>query len=102
MDFNSLGFMFLGLGWKLFALAQGLQDGHILDFKFDGATTLSVKVFGIVGDRLDCYMQVCSSGSSSPSSTDGSGSSSSFSGSGGDRDSSSSPSAHVKEEEGSD
>ncbi|KAE8775412.1 hypothetical protein D1007_52100 [Hordeum vulgare] len=88
--FNCLGFMFLGRGWKSFALAQGLQEGHILRFKFDGVATLFMKAFGSTGGLLDCCMQGDSRGTSNPSVTDGSGRSS-FGGSSGDTDSDGSP-----------
>ncbi|KAE8798959.1 hypothetical protein D1007_25678 [Hordeum vulgare] len=102
MEFNSLGFLFLGHGWTSFALAQGLQEGHVLHFKFDGTATLFVKVFGRIGGRLECYMEGGSSGNSNPFGTDGSGCSSSSEGNGGDNDSDGSLGAHVKEEEESD
>ncbi|KAE8786496.1 hypothetical protein D1007_39646 [Hordeum vulgare] len=44
-EFNTLGFLFMRSGWKSFALTQGLRDGHVLHFEFDGAATLFVKVF---------------------------------------------------------
>ncbi|KAE8802960.1 hypothetical protein D1007_21155 [Hordeum vulgare] len=100
--FNSLVFMFLGRGWKSFALDQGLQDGHVLHFKFDGTVMLFVKVFSSANGRLDCCMEGGNSGSSSPFGTNGSDSSSSSSGSGGGSDSDGSPGTHVKQEEGSD
>ncbi|KAE8798583.1 hypothetical protein D1007_26064 [Hordeum vulgare] len=61
-EFNSLDFLFLERGWKYFALSQGLQDGHVLHFKFDGAAILFVKAFGSAGARLDFYMESNSSG----------------------------------------
>ncbi|KAE8783757.1 hypothetical protein D1007_42736 [Hordeum vulgare] len=96
-EFNSLGFMFWRYGWKSFALAQGLQEGHILHFKFDEATTLFMKAFRSVGGRVDWCMQGDSSGRSRPSDIDGSEGSSSR-GSRGDNDYDCSPGAHVKEE----
>ncbi|KAE8775811.1 heat shock cognate 70 kda protein 1 [Hordeum vulgare] len=57
MEFNSLGFLFLGCGWKSFSLAQGLWDGHVLHFKFYGVVTLFMKVFRSAGGRLDCCME---------------------------------------------
>ncbi|KAE8774855.1 heat shock cognate 70 kda protein 1 [Hordeum vulgare] len=97
-EFNSINFMFLKHGWKSFALAQGLWEGYVLHFKFDGATTLFKKVFGIVGGHLDCCLESDSSSSkTSPSGTDVSGSSS-FGGSRGDSESDGSPGARVKEQ----
>ncbi|KAE8776614.1 heat shock cognate 70 kda protein 1 [Hordeum vulgare] len=65
MEFNSLIFWFLRRGWKLIALTQGLQDGHVLHFKFDGAAALFMKAFGSTGGRLNCCMEDSSSGPSS-------------------------------------
>ncbi|KAE8802910.1 hypothetical protein D1007_21264 [Hordeum vulgare] len=101
MEFNSLGFLFLRCGWKSFALAQGLQDGHVLHFKFDKAATPFLKFYGSVGGRLDSCMKDSSSRSSGPSGPEHSGSSSSSSRSRGDSDSDGSLGAHVKEEEDS-
>ncbi|KAE8777810.1 hypothetical protein D1007_49396 [Hordeum vulgare] len=75
IEFNNLGFMSLGHGWKSFALSQGLQEGHVLHFKFFGASTLFVKTFGSVGGRLECCLEGDSSVNSSPSHINGSGSS---------------------------
>ncbi|KAE8821660.1 hypothetical protein D1007_00447 [Hordeum vulgare] len=85
-EFNSLGLMFSGHGWKSFALSQGLEERHVLRFKFDEASTLFMKAFGSASGRAGCCMEGYSSGGSIPSDPDGSGSSSSE-GSGGDSDS---------------
>ncbi|KAE8787814.1 heat shock cognate 70 kda protein 1 [Hordeum vulgare] len=66
MEFNSLGFMFLRRGWKMFTLAQCLWDGHVLHFKFDWSAMFFVKVFVSADGRLDCCMEDRSDGSSSP------------------------------------
>ncbi|KAE8792627.1 hypothetical protein D1007_32807 [Hordeum vulgare] len=97
IEFNSLGFMLLKHGWKSFALADGLQEGYVHHFKFDGATMLFMKAFGNTDGCLDCCMEGDSSGSSSPSGTDGNSTSSSAR-SGGDNDSDGSLGTHFKEE----
>ena len=64
--------MFLRQGWKSFALARGLKRGHILQFKYDGAATLFVKIFGLFGSRLACWAESEDSYSSSSSEDDSS------------------------------
>ncbi|KAE8785256.1 heat shock cognate 70 kda protein 1 [Hordeum vulgare] len=93
-EFNFLGFLFLRHGWKSFALAQGMRDGHILHLKFDRATTLFVMVFESVGGRVGC----CTEDSSGSSSTDDSGSNPFPDGGGGDSIFDSSLGACMKEE----
>ncbi|KAE8779812.1 hypothetical protein D1007_47128 [Hordeum vulgare] len=92
MEFNSSGFMFLGRGWKSFALAQGLQEGHVLHFKLYGAAMLFEDAFGRASCRLDCCMEGDNSGSGNAS--DGNGNSPSG-GSRGNSDSNGSLCAHV-------
>ncbi|KAE8770088.1 hypothetical protein D1007_58202 [Hordeum vulgare] len=96
MELNSLGFLFLRRGWKLCALAQGLQEVHVLHFKFDDAAMLFVKVFGSAGGHVDYCME---GGRSNPSGTNDSGYNSSFGGSDGDNNSNGSPGAYVNEKE---
>ena len=56
-ELTASGFMFLRQGWKSFALARGLKQGHILQFKYDGAATLFVKIFVLSGSRLECCVE---------------------------------------------
>ncbi|KAE8811128.1 L-ascorbate oxidase-like protein [Hordeum vulgare] len=72
--------LFLGRGWKSFARAHNLWDGHVLRFKMMADNLLSVKIYGSSGVRLSCCKE-SSSNTESPSSregdldgTDGSGS----------------------------
>lgn len=74
-EFTPAGFMFLKQGWKSFALARGLKRGHLLQFKYDGAATLFVKIFGACGARLGCCAE--SEDDSGSDSSDGSDSGSS-------------------------
>ncbi|KAE8816207.1 L-ascorbate oxidase-like protein [Hordeum vulgare] len=46
--------MLLGRGWKAFARAHSLEDGHTLRFKLTEDDMLSVKFYGRSGVRLDC------------------------------------------------
>nr|XP_020174742.1 B3 domain-containing protein Os03g0212300-like [Aegilops tauschii subsp. strangulata] len=92
-EFTSSGFMFLKRGWKSFALAPGLKEGHIVHFKYDRAATLFMKIFGVAGYcHLDCCMESDNSGSSS----DGSGTSSE--GRGSDDDFGDSPRPRIEED----
>ncbi|KAE8787128.1 l-ascorbate oxidase-like protein [Hordeum vulgare] len=61
--------MLLGRGWKSFARAHGLGDGHILRFKIEEDNMLSVNFFGRSRVRLDCWEGI-SSGVECPSSSD--------------------------------
>lgn len=69
-DFSSLppDFMFMRRGWKPFARARGLMEGHTLLFKYGGAATLFMKIFGTAGYRMGSCMESDSSGSSGGSS----------------------------------
>ena len=58
------GAMLLGPGWKSFSRARRLSRGQCLAFRYDGDATLSVKIFGVDGGRVECCME-SSSGSSS-------------------------------------
>ena len=64
--------MLLCRGWKTFARAHCLMDGHVLCFKLAESDLLSVKVFGRSGHRLGCYAESLTDGESS-SSSDGDG-----------------------------
>ncbi|KAE8809420.1 L-ascorbate oxidase-like protein [Hordeum vulgare] len=59
--------LFLGRGWKSFAHAHNLWDGHVLRFKMMTDNLLSVKIYGRSGVRLGCYKE-SSSGTDNPSS----------------------------------
>ncbi|KAE8790496.1 L-ascorbate oxidase-like protein [Hordeum vulgare] len=59
--------LFLGRGWKSFARAHNLWDGHVLDLKMMADNLLSVKIYGSSGARLGCCEGI-SSGIDSPSS----------------------------------
>ncbi|KAE8809455.1 l-ascorbate oxidase-like protein [Hordeum vulgare] len=61
--------MFLGRGWKAFAHAHSLEDGHILRFKLAEDDMLSVKFYGRSGVHLGCCEE-SSSGTECPSSSD--------------------------------
>ncbi|KAE8794053.1 l-ascorbate oxidase-like protein [Hordeum vulgare] len=58
--------LFLGHGWKSFARAHNLWDGHVLRFKMTEGHLLSVKLYGSSGARLGCCKE-SSSGTDSPS-----------------------------------
>ncbi|KAE8798983.1 L-ascorbate oxidase-like protein [Hordeum vulgare] len=61
--------MLLGRGWKAFARAHGLEDGHILRFKLVEDNMLSVKFYGHSGVRVGCC-EDNSNGVECPSSSD--------------------------------
>ncbi|KAE8798097.1 hypothetical protein D1007_26711 [Hordeum vulgare] len=48
------GTIFLMRGWKYFTHSRGLGPEHLIHFKFDGETMLSVRFFGSSGSRLYC------------------------------------------------
>ena len=60
--------MLLRHGWKTFARAHNLMDGHILCFKMMEADLLSVKIYGRSGARLGCCEDSSSDVESSSSS----------------------------------
>ncbi|KAE8771429.1 l-ascorbate oxidase-like protein [Hordeum vulgare] len=59
--------LFLGRGWKSFARAHNLWDGHVLRFKMVADNQFSVKLYRNSGVRLRCYEERSSS-TESPSS----------------------------------
>lgn len=61
--------MLLGRGWKAFARAHSLEDGHVLRFKLAEDNMLPVKFYGRSGVRLGCCKE-SSSGAKCPSSSD--------------------------------
>ncbi|KAE8813618.1 L-ascorbate oxidase-like protein [Hordeum vulgare] len=69
VEYPERGVMFLERGWKSFARAHNLMDGHVLRFKMMEADLLSVKIYGRSGARLSCCKQ-SSSRIESPSSRD--------------------------------
>ena len=54
VDFHAPHVMYLHRGWKTFARAHGLSEGHVLQFKLMESGLLSVKIFGRSGGRLGC------------------------------------------------
>ncbi|KAE8771665.1 l-ascorbate oxidase-like protein [Hordeum vulgare] len=56
-------------GWKTFARAHSLEDGHILRFKLGEENMLFVMFYGRTGVHLDCCEE-SSSGAEYPSSRD--------------------------------
>ncbi|KAE8820012.1 l-ascorbate oxidase-like protein [Hordeum vulgare] len=75
------GLLFLGRGWKSFARAHNLWDGHVLRFKMTADNLLSVKLYGSSGARLGCC-KGSSSGTDNPASSRGDGEGSDGNGSG--------------------
>ncbi|KAE8812739.1 l-ascorbate oxidase-like protein [Hordeum vulgare] len=61
--------MLLGRGWKAFARAHNLEDGHVLRFRLAKDDMLCVKFYGRSGVRLGCCEE-SSSGTKCPSSSD--------------------------------
>ncbi|KAE8805700.1 L-ascorbate oxidase-like protein [Hordeum vulgare] len=53
--------MSLGRGWKAFARAQSLEDGHVLRFKLAKDSMMSVKFYGRSSVRLGCCKESSSS-----------------------------------------
>ncbi|KAE8820579.1 l-ascorbate oxidase-like protein [Hordeum vulgare] len=61
--------MLLGRGWKAFARAHNLEDGHLLRFKLGEDDMLSVKFYRRSAVCLDCCEE-SSSGAECPSLSD--------------------------------
>ena len=59
--------MLLRRGWKTFARAHCLTDGHVLYFKLAESDLLSIKVFGHLGHRLGCCAESSTNDESSSS-----------------------------------
>nr|XP_020154198.1 B3 domain-containing protein Os03g0212300-like [Aegilops tauschii subsp. strangulata] len=57
VNFPAPHVMYLRRGWKTFARAHSLSEGHVLQFKLMENGLLSVKVFGHLGTRLGCYAE---------------------------------------------
>ncbi|KAE8808056.1 L-ascorbate oxidase-like protein [Hordeum vulgare] len=62
--------LFLDRGWKSFARAHNLWDGHVLRFKIMADNLLSFKLYGSSGARLG-YCEESSSGTDNSSSSGG-------------------------------
>ena len=60
--------MYLLRGWKTFADAHSLSEGHVLQFKLMENSLFSVKVFGRSGIRLGCCAESSTDDESSSSS----------------------------------
>ncbi|KAE8774161.1 l-ascorbate oxidase-like protein [Hordeum vulgare] len=69
MEYLKRRSMLLGRGWKAFARAHSLEDGHILRFKLAEDNVLSAKFYGRSGVRLGCCEEI-SSITECPSSSD--------------------------------
>nr|XP_020164695.1 B3 domain-containing protein At1g49475-like [Aegilops tauschii subsp. strangulata] len=54
VDFPAPHVMYFHRGWKTFARAHSLSEGHVLHFKLMEDGFFSVKVFGSSGARLGC------------------------------------------------
>ena len=68
VDFPAPHVMYLRRGWKTFARAHSMSEGHVLQFKLMENGLLSVKVFGDLGTRLKCCMESSSDDEDSSSS----------------------------------
>ena len=71
VDFPHPHVMYLHQGWKTFARAHSLMEGHVLYFKLMESGLLSVKVFGNSGIRLGCCLESSTNDESSSSSDNG-------------------------------
>ena len=68
VDFPAPHVMYFRRGWKTFARAHSLSEGHVLHFKLMEDGFLSVKVFGSSGARLGCCAESSTNDESSSSS----------------------------------
>src|ERR1041385_578281 len=97
LEVDSSRLIFLGSGWSLFARRLNLRDGDMLSCRFDGESTVTVRVFDPSGNSMDPHWQESSSDNStksrspSPTSSTASSSGDSF-GAGGEPSSTASPS----------
>ncbi|KAE8801886.1 l-ascorbate oxidase-like protein [Hordeum vulgare] len=69
VEYSKRRSMLLGRGWKAFARAHHVEDGHVLPFKLAEDDMLSVKFSGRSGVCLG-YCEESSSGAECPSSSD--------------------------------
>ncbi|KAE8794168.1 l-ascorbate oxidase-like protein [Hordeum vulgare] len=58
VDFSPSSAMFLKRWWKSFARSHGLDSEHLLHFRFDEGTMLSVRFFRNFGSRLGCCAKI--------------------------------------------
>ena len=68
VDFPAPHVVYLRCGWKTFARAHSLSEGHVLQFKLMENSLFSVKVFGRSGIRLGCCAESSTDDESSSSS----------------------------------
>nr|XP_020159928.1 B3 domain-containing protein Os03g0212300-like [Aegilops tauschii subsp. strangulata] len=68
VDFPAPHVVYFHQGWKTFARAHSLSEGHVLQFKLMEDGFLSVKVFGSPGARLGCSAESSTDDESSSSS----------------------------------
>ena len=68
VEFPAPHVMLLRRGWKTFARAHSLAEGHILHFKLMNAYLLSINVFGHSSARLGCCTERATDYESSSSS----------------------------------
>jgi hypothetical protein len=68
VDFPAPHIMYFHRGWKTFARAHSLSEGHVLQFKLMENGLLSVKVFGRSGIRLGCCVESSTDNETSSSS----------------------------------
>lgn len=71
VDFPRPHVMYLRQGWKTFAHAHSLSEGHVLHFKLMESDLVSVKVFGSSVIRLGCCVESSTDDESSSSSDSG-------------------------------
>ena len=69
IETSNNGITYLTHGWKSFARAHCLGQGHLLHFKLDGPDMLVMKFFGASGAHLECCAE-SSSDSDTTSSSD--------------------------------
>nr|XP_020165625.1 B3 domain-containing protein REM20-like [Aegilops tauschii subsp. strangulata] len=68
VDFPAPHVMYLRRGWKTFARAHSLLEGHVLQFKLMESGLLSVKIFERSGACLGCCVEISTDDESSSSS----------------------------------
>ena len=68
VDFPAPHIMYLRRGWKTFAHAHSLSEGHVLHFKLMESGLLSIKIFGRSGGPLGCCVESSTNNESSSSS----------------------------------
>ena len=53
LEVDSFRLIFLGSGWSLFARRLNLRDGDMLSCRFEGESTVTVRVFDPSGNSMD-------------------------------------------------